>query len=369
MLRAYLPPFIIAALISGGLTYYIKTIALKFNIVDQPSPRKIHPKPIPRLGGLAIVVAFLLLLIGYTLASHRLEFSGVKIWFLDKRLVGVILGLIILMIVGILDDIRGIKAWWKLFWHIVAAGTVIAFGMTISYLRLPFGLHLDLTNLSIPFTLFNTTYHVVLWGDIVAIFWIVLLINTSNFLDGLDGLASGISVITGAVVFFLALSLGQDSNALLAVLIAGVALGFLPWNFNPARIFMGDTGSMTLGYLLGVLSIISGGKLATAFLVLGIPLLDVGWVVLRRIFSGQSPFQADKRHLHHRLLTAGLSQRQAVIVLYLIAAAFGIVAVLAGTEEKIQAVVALLILMAIFALALVILEYRRRRRMINEKIL
>jgi len=369
MFRAYLPPFIIAALISGGLTYYIKTLAEKFKIVDQPSPRKIHPKPTPRLGGLAIVAAFLIVLIGYTLASHRLEFSGLHLWFLDKRLVGVILGLIVLMIIGILDDIRGMKPWSKLFWHIIAAGTVVAFGMTISYLRLPFGLHLDLTNLSIPFTLFNTTYTIVLWGDLVAIFWIVLLINTLNFLDGLDGLASGIAVITGAVVFFLALSLGQDSNALLAVLIAGVAFGFLPWNFNPARIFMGDTGSMTLGYLLGVLSIISGGKLATAFLVLGIPLLDVGWVFLRRIFSGRSPFQADKRHLHHRLLTAGFTQRQAVIVLYIIATIFGIVAVLAGTSQKIQAVVALLILMIIFAIALVILEYRKKRREAHEEVL
>jgi len=369
MLRAYLPPFIIAALISGGLTYYIKTIALKFKLVDQPAPRKIHTKPIPRLGGLAIVIAFLLLLIGYTLASHRLEFSGFKILFLDKRLVGVILGLIILMVVGVLDDIRGVKAWKKLFWHIIAAGCVIAFGVTISFLRLPFGLHVDLTNISLPFTIFGSTFHLVLWGDLVAIFWIVLLINTLNFLDGLDGLASGVSVITSAVIFFLALSLSQDSNALLAILIGGVALGFLPWNFNPAKIFMGDTGSMTLGFLLGVLSIISGGKLATAFLVLGIPLLDVGWVILRRLFSRRSPFQADTKHLHHRLLTAGLSQRQAVIILYFIAAAFGVVAVLAGTKEKIQATLVLLGLMVVFAIALVILEYRKRRREQDERIL
>jgi len=361
MLRAYLPPFIIAAIIAGGLTYYIKSLAEKFKLVDQPSPRKIHPKPTPRLGGLAIALAFLIVLIGYTLASHRLEFSGFKTFFLDKRLIGVVSGLIILIVVGILDDIRGVKAWKKLFWHIAAACCVIAFGVTISYIRLPFGLHLNLANISLPFTLFSTTYHLVLWGDLVAVFWIVLLINTLNFLDGLDGLASGVSVITSGVIFFLALSLGQDANALLAVLIGGVALGFLPWNFNPARIFMGDTGSMTLGYLLGVLSIISGGKLATAFLVLGIPLLDVGWVILRRIFTGRSPCQADKRHLHHRLLTAGLTQRQAVIVLYFIAATFGIVAVLAGTREKIQAVIALLVLMLFLAITLVILEYRKKR--------
>ncbi len=366
MIQNYLAPFVVAALISGGLTGYVKTLATKLNLVDHPAPRKIHSKPVPRLGGVAIVLAFLIVLIGYALASPRLSFSPFKFWVVDKRLIGVLAGLIILLITGLIDDIKGVKAWKKLFWHIVAAAAVVAGGISISYIRLPFGSHINLTQIQFPIHLFDQTYHFVLWGDLLAVFWIVLLINTLNFLDGLDGLAAGVSVITGLVIFFLAISLGQDANALLAILIAGVAFGFLPWNFNPAKIFMGDSGSMALGFLLGVSSIISGGKLATAFLVLGIPVLDVGWVVLRRVIAGRSPFEADKGHFHHRLLTAGLSQRQAVIMLYLIASAFGVVAVIASTREKIQAVISLVVLMLILAATLVYLEWRKKKRLAGE---
>ncbi len=361
MLRAYLPPFIIAALISGGLTYYVKTLAWRFKIFDSPSPRKIHHKPIPRLGGVAIIISFLIVIIAYSLASNRLEFSPFHIAFIDKRIIGVLGGLLILAIVGIYDDIRGVGPISKLFWQIVAASMVVVGGLTITFLRLPFGFHLDLTTIQFPIEIFSVNLTVVLWGDLLTIFWIVLLVNTFNFLDGLDGLASGIAGITAMVIFFLSLALGQDANALLAVLIAGVAIGFLPWNFNPARIFLGDSGSMSLGFLIAVLSIISGGKLATAFLVLGIPVLDVGWVVVRRIFAGKSPFVADRKHLHHRLLTAGLSQRQAVILLYLISIVFGSIGVLAKTQEKITAILFLFGLMASLGLVLVILEWRKKR--------
>lgn len=361
MLRAYLPPLIIAAIISGGLTYYVKSLAVRFKWFDWPSPRKVHSKPVPRLGGVAIVIAFLILIIGYTLASHRLNFSGFKIFFMDKRLVGVLLGLLVLLIVGIFDDIRGIKPWKKLFWHFVAASMVVIFGLSISYLRLPFGENVNLSSWQIPISFLGHGFNLVVWGDLLSIFWIVLLINTFNFLDGLDGLATGISFITAMVIFFLSVILVQDANALLALLIAGVTLGFLPWNFYPAKIFLGDSGSMSLGFLIAVLSIISGGKLATAFLVLGIPVLDVGWVILRRIFSGASPFAADKKHLHHRLLTAGLSQRQAVVMLYLISIIFGTVAVVATTQAKITAMAVLLGLMVIVATILIALEWKKEK--------
>lgn len=362
MLKAYLPPFIIAALMSGGLTYYIKVIAQKKKIYDLPAPRKIHDKPIPRLGGVAMVSAFLILTIGYALASPRLTFVPFKIWFMDKHLLGVLIGFLVLLVVGIVDDIRGVTAWKKLFWHIVAAAMVVAFGIGTDYLRLPGGLHVNLNTWIMPINLFGSHFNFVVWGDLLTIFWIVLMINTLNFLDGLDGLAGGISLIAAVVLFFLSYSLGQFSSALLCLIFAGVVFGFLPWNFHPAKIFMGDSGSMFLGYILGVLSVISGGKLATAFLVLGIPVLDVGWVALRRIFSGHSPFQADKLHFHHRLLTTGLTQRQAVIFLYLISASFGILAVFSSTTaKKVQAVTWLLILMVILAATLVFLEWRRRR--------
>lgn len=360
MLRAYLPPFIISALICGGLTFYVKLFAEKFKLFDFPSPRKIHSRPVPRLGGMAIVLSFLIVLAGYILASHRLDFSLVKFWHLDQKILGVVLGLIIVLVIGVIDDIRGMKAHKKLFWQIIAALIVVFSGVSIGFLRLPFGAHLDLGNLIILVNLGVIHFNIIFWSDLVSVFWLVLLMNTVNFLDGLDGLATGVSMITALVVFFLSLSLGQDANALLALIIAGVAFGFLPWNFFPARIFLGDSGSLSLGYLIGVLAMISGGKLATSFLVLGIPLLDVGWVVLRRVFQKASPFQADRRHFHHRLLTAGLTQRQAVIFLYIISIAFGSVAIFSSTQEKITALILLLALAATLAILLVVLELRKK---------
>lgn len=366
MINLYLAPFIVAALISGGLTFYVKLLAQKFNLADLPAPRKVHDKPVPRLGGVAIVFAVLLLAIGYNLISHRLDFTPFKIWLFDKRLFGVILGALILLVVGVIDDIWGIKPWKKLFWHFVAALAAVAFGLGITYLRVPGGNHINLDQLIVPVNILGKfSFQFVVWGDILTIFWIVLLINTMNFLDGLDGLAGGISVIAAVSIFFLSFSLGQGPVALLALIFAGAVAGFLPWNFNPAKIFMGDSGSMFLGYMLGVLSVISGGKMATAFLILGIPLLDVGWVIFRRIFHRRSPFQADKLHIHHRLLTTGLSQRQAVVILYIISAIFGVIAVSAGTTEKIQALWWLLGLMGALAIVLIVLEWRRRRNVSN----
>ncbi len=359
MLRAYLPPLIIAVLICGGLTFYVKILAKKFKIFDRPSPRKIHPFPVPRLGGVAIVGTFLLLALGYTFASNRLEFTSYKLWFFDPKILGMMIGLLIVLLIGVIDDIRGVKAYKKLFWQIVASCIVVAFGASISFIRLPFGLHLDLGTWQIPFSLFGWDFVFLVFADLVSVFWLVLLMNTFNFLDGLDGLATGIGFITAMVLFFLSVTLGQDANALLAVLIAGVALGFLPWNFNPARIFLGDSGSLALGYLIGVLSLISGGKMATAFLVLGIPVLDVGWVVIRRIFKGISPFNADKLHFHHRLLTAGLSQRQAVLLLYFISIIFGLIAVFSKTQEKITALLWLIGIMVVFAITLVIVDFKK----------
>lgn len=363
MLKAYLPPFVVAALIAGGLTYYVKIFAQKWGLFDWPAPRKVHRQPTPRLGGLALVISFLIVTVGYLLASKRLTFGGAKFWFFDERLTGVFIGLAILTIVGIIDDVRGMAAWKKLIWQIMAAWAVVAFGITITYLRLPGGWHWELAHWVVPFSLAGWQFNFIVWGDLLTIFWIVLMINTLNFLDGLDGLAGGVALISALVISALSFFLGQYAGALLSLIFAGAVFGFLPWNFQPAKIFMGDSGSMFLGYMLGVLSVISGGKLATAFLVLGIPVLDVGWVALRRIFAGQSPFLSDKLHLHHRLLTFGLSQRQAVIFLYLVSAIFGILAVFAATtDKKFQLISYLIVFMIMLAAALIFWQWRRQRR-------
>lgn len=362
MIQLYLAPLVIAAIMTGGLTYSVKAIAERLGIFDEPGDRRVNLARVPRLGGVAIVLSFILTTVGYILASHRLEFSSVKYLIFDQNLVGVLLGVFILLVVGIADDAKNLRPLTKLFWHIVSGVTVVIFGLSINYVRLPFGLHLELSNLIVPFQLLGHSYNFVVWADLVTVFWIVLMINTLNFLDGLDGLASGISVIASVVMFFLSLSLGQPAVALLSLIFAGSVLGFIPWNFNPAKIFMGDSGSMFLGFMLGVLAVISGGKVATAFLVLGIPLLDVVWVFFRRLFSGKSPFQADKFHLHHRLLAAGMTQRQAVFSLYLLSAIFGIVAIFSQTAGKVQATIWLLLVMGALAIVLIVLEWRKRGR-------
>jgi len=362
MIYNYIAPLVIAALMTCGLTYSVKALAEKIGIFDEPGERKVHTKAVPRLGGVAIVLSFLIVIVGYALAGPRLDFGSSKFIIFDQKLIGVLLGALVLFVVGVIDDIRGFKPLAKLFWHTVAAIIVVIFGLTISYIRLPGGFHVELTNLVLPFNLLGHSYNFVVWADLLTVFWIVLMINTLNFLDGLDGLASGISVIAAICIFFLSLSLGQPAAALLAMIFAGSVIGFIPWNFNPAKIFMGDSGSMFLGYMLAVLAIISGGKVATAFLVLGIPVLDVIWVALRRIFTGSSPFKADKFHLHHRLIDVGLSQRQAVLILYLISAVFGSVAVFSQTDAKFQAFMWLLAVMGTLAILLVILEWRKRGR-------
>lgn len=360
MLRLYLPPLLISAIIAGGLTFYVKVFAERFKIFDYPAPRKIHPKPVPRFGGVAIVLALLIMVAGYQLASDRLSFGAEKIWFFDQKILGVILGLLVISFCGVLDDIGNLSPLKKLFWQIIAATIVVGFGVSIGFLRLPFGNHLDLGSPNFHFCLGGLCGNIPILADLVSIIWLVLIINTFNFLDGLDGLATGVAAIAAIAIFFLSRSLGQDANALFSVLIAGIALGFLPWNFNPARIFLGDSGSMALGYLVAVLAMISGGKLATSFLALGIPVLDVVWVIFRRLFRGRSPMLPDKRHFHHRLLAAGFSQRQAVLILYLTSILFGLIAVSAKTQQKIIATLVLVALMAVLAVILIVIELKRR---------
>ncbi|GFP33632.1 UDP-GlcNAc:undecaprenyl-phosphate/decaprenyl-phosphate GlcNAc-1-phosphate transferase, partial [Candidatus Hakubella thermalkaliphila] len=207
------------------------------------------------------------------------------------------------------DDLRGLTALQKLFWQIVAAVIVVASGIGIDFITNPLGGVIQLDTLRILLVTVNgNPYGISVWGDLLTIFWIVAMINTLNFLDGLDGLAPGVTGIGALVVFGISLASGgpELATALLAIILAGAALGFLPYNFYPARIFLGDSGSMFLGFMIGVVSIIGSAKIATALLVLGFPILDLGWVVIRRLIQRKSPFVADRGHLHHRLLDAGL---------------------------------------------------------------
>lgn len=338
------------------LTPLIRQLAIARGIVDQPGGRRINKQPIPRMGGVAIVVSFwLVILISALIRPDLLNFTGQTILGIDRNLFGVLLGSLILVTTGIIDDIRGLSPATKLVAQILAAVCVPLFGIHIQWLAHP----LDGADIQLP-----------LWLDnFLLICWIVGVINVVNWLDGLDGLATGISTIAALILFFLSLApfVNQPATALLAVILFGSSLGFLRFNFNPARIFLGDSGSMFLGFMLAILAVISGGKLATAGLVLGIPILDAAWVILRRVATGQMPWSADRKHLHHRLLDAGLSQRQTVLLYWVFSGLFGVTALTQRTFGKVQMGLMMLLVMAILGGILVLVERYRNKSTISLK--
>lgn len=330
MVIFYLTIFLTSVILSYFLTQFFRFFAFKIGALDYPDERKIHGIPTARLGGVALFITFFTLVFSFN--------------YPDKHLIGIFIGALILLIFGIIDDIWRLNPFIKLLGHILAALIVIASGIGINYITNPFGGVIRLDNLKIPLELFGTTYHITFWADLFTFFWVVILINALNFLDGLDGLAAGVAGISALFIFFLSLfpDVSQPQTAFLSLVLAGTAFGFLILNFYPSKIFMGDSGSMFLGFMLAVLAIFSGGKIATALLVLGLPVLDVIWAATRRIMSGKSPFLPDKKHLHHEFLKKGLTQKQTVLFIYLITIIFGSAALIFKTFYKFIALVFLL---------------------------
>lgn len=341
-------PFLLALGSSFALTPLVRLLALRLGVVSVPGGRHIHATPTPKLGGLAIVGSFLLVVGGILVTDPtKLQFVAEQSLGIDRNLFGVLLGALVLVVTGVLDDRFDLNPWIKLGLQAIAALCVVAFGVEIHWLSNPLG--------GSNIVLGALTY-------LLVPIWLLLMINTVNLFDGLDGLASGLTAIACAAMVFLSLEpmVDQPGTALLAAILAGATLGFLPYNWHPAKIFLGDTGSMFLGYMVGVFAIISGAKFATAALVLGIPILDAFWVILRRLLSGQSPMKADKLHLHHRFLNAGFSVRSTVLILYAISALFGMIALTTGTAGKVTALIWLVVLAVLLGGGLVLLERRRK---------
>lgn len=347
-----LPLVIISAFITYIFTFQVINLSIRHKWYPAIRSRDVHKNPIPRLGGVAIFCAFWLVIIILSIFFGKsLEFSSENIWFFDKKIFGIFLGSILIFATGIWDDKKDIDWRIKLLAQIISAILVVIFGVNIDFLSNPFGGQIDLG----------------IWGIGLIVIWMVVLMNALNWLDGLDGLASGISAIASLILGFLALSLesNQTNTALIAFIFFGVVIGFLPKNFYPARIFLGDSGSMFLGFMIAVLAVISGGKIATAALILGLPILDLIWVVLRRIFSHHSPFLADKLHLHHRLLNVGLSIKQAVLFLYMVSALFGIIALnIQETLTKFKFALVVVALIVALGLLLVYGQKNSERRKI-----
>lgn len=329
LLTAFGAAFLIT-LIAAPLVDYL---ARKYRIFDLPSARRIHASPTPRLGGIALFLGFIIALL--------------IVFGFDSRVLGIAVCGTLIFLLGLADDIYNLNPVFKFTGQIAIASLAIFFGITIGNITNPFG----------GIILLHPLLDIVL-----TIVWMLLMINTVNFLDGLDGLATGVTAIVAFVLAVLSLFaiVNQPATAALAAILCGAALGFLYYNWHPAKIFMGDGGSHLLGFLLAAISIISGGKIATAVLALGLPVLDMLWSVIRRLKEGRSPFLADKLHLHHLLLSAGLRQPTVVIVFYALTIGFGTVALLSGTWAKLVGLaILILVMMGIIKL---VLHFHPQRR-------
>ncbi|MEG2685763.1 MAG: MraY family glycosyltransferase [Christensenellaceae bacterium] len=315
---------LVALLFAFFMTYsttpLVRKLAIKVGAIDIPKDnRRMHNKPIPTMGGLAIFCAF--------------SFGILAFVPIDQTHIGLLLGALVITSMGVMDDIYNLKAWVKLLVQIAAALIVCFSGIVIE-------------NIS----LFGTVIYFGDWAIPITVLWIVAITNTINLVDGLDGLACGISAISSLALLVVSmLSAGNPTVTIMAAVLAGSCLGFLPYNLNPAKIFMGDVGSMFLGFVLAVISIQGFFKVnalvsfIVPFLVLGLPILDTVFAILRRLFTGKHPFQPDRKHLHHRLIDMGLNQKQSVTLLYAISSLLGISAILFSIRLFAGALIILLI--------------------------
>lgn len=341
--------FIFASAVTVVLVPVIKRIAYRFQVLDFPlAERKIHKKPTPLLGGVAVGLAFLLGLSLYLFSGHA-DFSIIPARFFAA----IFISIVILTLGGILDDKYSLSA--KVTWVFPGLASAVCvflgIGVGITSISNPFGgtISIDQVYLGLPLS------------AVFSFVWLLGMTYTTKILDGMDGLVSGIGIIGSFTLFFLSLTekVNQPMTAMLSLLLAGALLGFLFYNFNPASIFLGEAGSTMVGFLLGLFSIILGGKIATALLVMGIPILDVAWAIVRRLVSGVSPFSGDRKHLHFRLLDIGLNQRQSVYVLWGISAVFGFTAVFLQGLGKLVALLILFVVMIVLAIG-VVLVYKRQ---------
>jgi UDP-GlcNAc:undecaprenyl-phosphate GlcNAc-1-phosphate transferase len=301
--QVYVFAFTVALIVAYFLTPHVKDFAIKAGALDAPDARKVHTRPIPRMGGLAIYLGFVLAVLASLHINHEIA--------------GLLVGGTVILIVGIIDDLKHLSAKTKLLGQIVAALVLVLFNVRIEWLTNPFGEMIYLNYLSIPLT----------------VLWVVGLTNTVNLIDGLDGLAAGVSTIASITILLVALQQNFWTVAILTAALAGSALGFLQHNFNPAKIFMGDTGSMFLGYMLAAVSILGMVKsaatiaLVVPIVALGLPIMDTAFAIIRRYTNGRPIFKPDKGHLHHRLLEMGLTQKQAVLLMYVISGCLGLSAI------------------------------------------
>ncbi|HZZ86324.1 MAG TPA: MraY family glycosyltransferase [Anaeromyxobacteraceae bacterium] len=333
--------FSLSTITAIGLTPLVRSAAHRFGVLDHAlSSRKVHGKPIPRLGGIAIVAAFYVPLLALLAVNSSV---GQRFWGDRGHALGLIGGGLLIAALGVYDDLRGAGARLKFTVQFAAAALMYAVGFRIDVMAIPFG----------------PVVHLGPFGPLLTLFWIVGVINALNLIDGLDGLAGGVAFVAAVVTWMQAVLHGDPLMGLFMGALAGAVLGFLVYNFNPASIFMGDTGSMFLGFVLATSAVQTSQKssacvaLAVPIVLLGVPICDTLLAIGRRAARGTPLFSADRDHIHHRLLDLGLSQREAVLALYGAAALLGVAALELG---RVSGVAALCFLAGILSTVIVVLR-------------
>jgi UDP-GlcNAc:undecaprenyl-phosphate GlcNAc-1-phosphate transferase len=326
-------PVLVAASIAAAVLAFIATpvvvrAAQRLGAVDQPNHRRVNAAPVPRGGGVAVAVAFLLVATVVVLLDEHMELVPDPNRPETSTFLAVMFGGLVAMLLGLLDDAFQLRARWQLLTQLLVAAIPVAAGVYPTVLNNPVGpgtIPLDAAA-GIGFT----------------VLWILGMINSINFIDGLDGLSSGISLIAaatlGTISFTTAIGVtGQPMVGVLCFVLAASLLGFLRWNFHPAKIFIGTTGVTFVGYMLAILSILGAAKVAVALLVLGVPIIDTFWIIVRRLATGHSPFTPDRGHIHHRLLDLGLSHAQTVLVIYAICIVLALASILLSANQQLYA--------------------------------
>jgi len=322
---------LVAFLVTFASTPIVSILAKKIGAIDAPKDdRRMHKKPIPLIGGLAIFYGFIVAILCFC--------------DIDTGLRGILIGSFIIVGLGVLDDVMDIKAIYKLLVQIIAAGIVVLHGVSITNFTNP-NMFSDVQYISLGF-----------WGVPITIFWIVAVTNALNLIDGLDGLAVGISSISALSLFVISLITNQINLAIFTAAIVGAGFGFFPFNMYPAKIFMGDTGSTFLGFVLSCVSVLGLFKgyavisFAIPFLILALPIFDTFFAIIRRVLKGQSPMTADRGHLHHRLIDMGFNQKQTVVILCIASGLLSLSAVvlmLSGAYRAIILIAAVILLTCI----------------------
>ncbi len=327
--------FFLSFIVCYLLSFPVRFLASGLAILDYPEQRKIHAVPVPSLGGLALLVAFV------AAAIVAAKMYPQRFFLFRPELEGLVIGAAIVTMLGLWDDVRGSGAVMKLMVQGAVGVLMYLYGFRIERITMPFEGMVELQ-----------------WvGLVLTVLWYCVIMNAMNLIDGLDGLAAGISAIAGVTIFAISFHWNDPLAAFVALAIVGISLGFLPHNFYPAKLFMGDTGSLLLGFLLASLTLITSTKapailtLLVPLVALGLPLVDTAYAFVRRCFTGAHPFRADKRHLHHRLLALGFSHKRVVVLLYYVSGYLGLMAyILSKVSPGITLLTVLILAIGLFLL-------------------